>query len=254
VTDGARAVGRAFDLLEALADGPSTLQDLSQATGISKTTAFRLLGTLETRGLVFKDPSRGAYGLGPSLLKATQGPLSGMVAVATLGQASLRELSDETGETAALHVRHGHERLCVAEAPSPQSIRYSSVAGTRAPITNGSVGVVLLAFAPEPSRDHLLLSLQSSEPSFDAAAIERRLAEARQRGWAISAGERVPGATAISVPVTANGQTLALSVLGPVSRLPSHQLRSFLPAMRHQGKQLIRLLDAHRVSSLEAVS
>jgi DNA-binding IclR family transcriptional regulator len=254
MTEGVRALERSLDLLEALADGPRTLLQLSHATRISKTTAFRLLATLTARGLVIKDPARGSYGLGPGLLRATQGPLSGFMAIATLGQASLRSLSDETGETAALHLRHGHERLCIAEVPSPQSIRYSSVAGSRAPITNGSIGVVLLAFAPEASRDRILASLQSAEPPLDAPAMQARLIEARARGWAISIGERVPGATAISVPVTARGQLLALSVLGPATRLPSRQLQSFLPTIRRHAEQLTRVLDAPGTGSLEAVS
>ena len=62
-----QSVDRAVSLLQALAaHGPAGLTELSAGVRIHKATAFRLLSTLEARGLVQQDGERGRYRLGPS--------------------------------------------------------------------------------------------------------------------------------------------------------------------------------------------
>jgi DNA-binding IclR family transcriptional regulator len=237
-------IDRSIDLLEALSEGPRSLTEMSRATGLPKGTAFRLLAGLSARGMVIKDPVGSSYMLGPGLLRLAQGALSGINAIATVGRAELHELCKATGETVALHVQTGVARTCIAEIPSPQSIRYSAVVGAVAPIQNGANGVVLLAFASADQRERTLGLLAASGEDLDRAALDARLKKARRAGWAISVGERVPGATAISIPVQSERLLLALSVLGPETRLPPNVLRRFLPAMRRTASQLVAMLDA----------
>jgi IclR family transcriptional regulator, KDG regulon repressor len=238
-----QVIDRSIDLLETLSEGPRSLTDLCRVTGLPKGTAFRLLAGLAARGMVIKDPVGGTYMVGPALLGLLQGTLSGIGAIATVGQTALRELSESTGETVALHVQSGLERLNLEEVPSLQSIRYSSLAGAVAPVHNGSVGAVLLAFSPEKRCERTLDLLEASGEAFDRGAVEARLSKARRDRYAISIGERVPGATAISVPVQSHHMLLALSVLGPQPRLPVARLKSFLPEMRRAADRLVVVLD-----------
>jgi DNA-binding IclR family transcriptional regulator len=249
-----QVIDRSIDLLEALSEGPRSLTDICRVTGLSKGTAFRLLAGLAARGMVMKDPVGGTYMLGPALLGLVQGALSGIGAIATVGQTVLSELSESTGETVALHVQSGLERLNVEEVPSRHSIRYSSLAGAVAPVHNGSVGAVLLAFSPEERRERTLDLLEASGDTFDRAAVETSLSKARRDGHAISIGERVPGATAISVPVQSRHLLLALSVLGPEPRLPVARLKSFLPGMRRAADRLVVVLDQQAPLPIEEAS
>ena len=70
------------------------------------------------------------------------------------------------------------------------------------------------------------------------------LEETRERGWAISAGERVSGASAVSVPVFAHGQLIAaISVLGPSTRLSEERLEDVAAELRAAAEQIEGLLE-----------
>ena len=60
--DKIRVLGRAFDILEALsaASVPMSLSEITNATGLSKSTAHRILGALHDRSYVFKTDT-GSY-------------------------------------------------------------------------------------------------------------------------------------------------------------------------------------------------
>ena len=62
-----QSVERAVALLDAIAVGPargSTAAELALACGINRATAWRLLATLEGRGLVDRDPATSRYQIG----------------------------------------------------------------------------------------------------------------------------------------------------------------------------------------------
>jgi hypothetical protein len=67
---GTQAVARAIALLKAFSDAQPewTLNELAHATGLNKTTAFRLLSALEAEHLVMRNPLSGAYRLGMELI------------------------------------------------------------------------------------------------------------------------------------------------------------------------------------------
>lgn len=242
--DRVQVIDRSIDLLEALAHGPSSLTEICRQTGLSKGTAFRLLAGLSARGMVMKDPVGNSYVLGPGLLRLVQDALSGIGAVVTVGSKALRELSERTGETVALHVQVGVERVCVEEIPSAHSIRYSSLAGSTAPIWNGATGIVLLAFATPDRRRRTLEDLGDSIPEDERLDLEAKVTRARRDGYSISTGERVPGATAISVPIPSDLMLLSLSVLGPEDRLSPATLKGFLQPMRRTADHLTAVLNA----------
>ena len=62
-----QSVERALALLDAIAAGSprgSTVAELALACGINRATAWRLLATLEGRGLVDRDPATSRYQIG----------------------------------------------------------------------------------------------------------------------------------------------------------------------------------------------
>jgi DNA-binding IclR family transcriptional regulator len=222
---------RAFDLLTALAeDGPMTLTELVRATGLPKGTVYRLLASLTYRHMLIKDPTDSVYMLGPGFLRLMQGSVETVGSMTRAAREALEALRDATGETVILHVRMAMARVCVEELPSREPIRYTAQVGAVAPLHVGSASRVLLAFAPEEERERVLegLTLFPLTPLTvtELAELRERIALTRERGWAQSAGERVIGASAISVPVHGpQGTLFSLSVLGPADRwAPERQL------------------------------
>lgn len=238
-----QVVERAVDVLRTLSDEPATLTEVTRHTRLPKGTAFRILASLSYHDLVFKDPANNTYMLGPGFVRLMQGALTGLGAVATMAKPALIELWETTEETVALHVRMGAERVCIEELPSPQPIRYTASVGASAPLHVGSAGKVLLACLKPPEQRRLLeaLPMRSITPATitdrDQLAEELELVSAQ--GWAASLGERIPAASAITVPVRArSGLVIALSILGPAERLTSERRQEFLPDLRRAATSI----------------
>lgn len=218
-----KAVERSIDLLLMLAEAPMTLTELTQRTAMSKSTVLRLLATLGHGGLVVRDPITKDYRLGPGCLKLGQGFISGKGGFEVLGRDALRDLWRTTGETVAVHIRLGKQRVCVDELPSAEALRLVSGVGLAAPVHVGSAGRALLAFLEPQEVDALMdgvpLDAPGRGPMTSLSALHEELARVRERGYALSEGERVRGASAVSVPVHGpTGVIAALSVLGPAGR------------------------------------
>ena len=258
-----RSVDRALDLLKALerARSPMGVSELGRSAGIPKATAQRLLAALELRGFVEKE--RGRYQLGAAVVALADAFLAGN----SLTRASLpvlEELVASTGETASLYVRQGFDRVVVQRVHSPHPLRYILRIGQRLPLHLGASGQLLSAAMDE---DELLRYLDRigeirlatgerlSKPDFLA-----KLARARERGFALSFGERDSGVVSVAAPVlrerehargvdvpsgmfTVHGGTVAaVGVTGPRVRMTPEKVDQVIQAVRRAADQIA---DSH---------
>lgn len=238
MSDGrVQSVERGIDILMSLANGPKTLTEVKSETGLSKGTAFRLLASLNYENLVVKEAHSNLYMLGPGFLRLFQGVMQGVGAITAVAKPALIDLWEQTQETVAVHVRVGAERICIEELPSPLPIRYVSTLGAAAPLHVGSAGKVLIAFMEGKEMEKTLQSLpllpMTDATISDPAALRHELDTVRRQGYAMSTGERIPGAAAVSVPVHGlQGFLASLSILGPADRLPRRRRLELVPAMQ----------------------
>ena len=118
----------------------------------------------------------------------------------------LEGLRDESGESTQLYVREGDHRVCVASVERVTGLRDTVPVGAVMPLSRGSAGKILLAFAPGGVDDRP-----------DAAELRG----IRVRGWAQSVAEREAGVASVSAPVFGEDGRLkaAVSISGPISRL-----------------------------------
>jgi DNA-binding IclR family transcriptional regulator len=231
-----KSVERCIDVLFVLSERPMTLTEVGSKSGLSKSTALRMLGTLAYGGMVIKDPLSGTYQLGPGCLKLGHGFMNGQGGLAALAREPLHALWAQTRETVAIHVRMGRQRVCVDEIPSPHGVRYVTEVGSSAPIYIGSAGRALLAFMQPSELDTLVGGAPFIAPAtgavIDKEQFRQELETVRRRGYATSEGERILGATAISVPVSGPGGVIAsLSTLGPAGRWTHRARLAVLPQM-----------------------
>lgn len=202
---GVGVLDRSVALLNLLTDGPRSLRRLSDASGLPRPTAHRLLVALERHGMVARD-SAGLFRLGPRLTELALCADPSLDLAAMAGPV-LARLHEATGESVQLYVRSGDQRLCIAAKDAGTGLRDSVPVGALLPLAAGSGGKVLLAWSVDASRF-------DSVPASELAAI-------RDRGWAASVAEREAGVASISAPVLRSDGTVAaaLCVSGPVSRL-----------------------------------
>jgi DNA-binding IclR family transcriptional regulator len=231
---GTQAVQRALGLLKVFtAERPVLgLAELAAATGLNKTTAYRLLCALASEGLVERLTEGGGYRLGPELLALGSRAL-GAASLRGASRAELQGLAFTTRETATLEVLVGRDALCLDEASGDHVVASMPSIGTRWPAHATSTGKVLLAHLPEPILDRLLdtpLAAPTPRTIVDPVALRRELARIRERGWALASEELEAGFLAVAAPVrgAADEVVAAVSVGGPRSRLSQERVKEIL--------------------------
>ncbi|HEX6231185.1 MAG TPA: IclR family transcriptional regulator [Actinomycetota bacterium] len=231
---GVGTLDRAVMVLEAVESGARTFTDVARATGLSRTTAHRLVKALEAhRFLAFYGGF--GYRLGPRLLRlATEAARE--LPLRDVAHPVLERLARSTGESAQLFVRSGDERVCIDAVESVNELRTIVPVGASLPLHAGSAAKVFLAWDPRPSR-HV-------RRATDPARFGRDIELVRSRGWASSAGERQSGVGSVSAPVLGAYDILlaAVSVSGPASRLGRAGARRYAPAVVGAAREIERAL------------
>ncbi len=221
------AVLSALSILDCFVTNPTlSIKQLVEMTGLTRNRVMRLSGTLEKMGYLIQDLETKRIGLGFRVLvlgKAFERSNN----LSTMVRPILKELAQNTGESATLYVLEGTHRLVLAREEGTQVIRYSVTEGQQFPIHAGASGKVILAFSPEDVRRKLISSKKLTRFTpytvTDPAVLEAELARVRSNGYAFSQSERARDAASISAPVFNHENRLvgALSIGGPVSRLAS---------------------------------
>lgn len=193
-------IAKAGAILDAVEIGPQDLADLVALTGQPRATCHRLAGALMDLRLLQRDQS-GRYTIGPraaELAAAANGDRLRAIALPRL-----RQLRDQTGESAQIYRRQGEHRLCVASVEPASGLRDTVPEGALLTMAAGSAAQVLAAWS-------------DGSEAFDA----RTLRSVRSRGWAHSIGERESGVASVSAPVWSAGRVVAaVSISGPSARL-----------------------------------
>ncbi|MDH6592493.1 DNA-binding IclR family transcriptional regulator [Variovorax sp. TBS-050B] len=221
---GAAAVDRALSLLSAFQPGDETLSlaQFAERTALYKSTALRLLASLEHARLIRRQAD-GRYALGPEIAR-----LHGLYAAAQsldrIVLPVLRSLAATTGESAAYHVRQpqgeGWVRLCQFRVDSSHLVRDHVRAGDLLPSDRGAGARVLIAWGPEAERPR-------------AAEEDRRLYDAiRAQGFCALVGDRTAELAGISAPVFhADGSlAAALTLTMPTHRYDARHIAPVLAA------------------------
>jgi DNA-binding IclR family transcriptional regulator len=196
-----------------------TLTECAEASGLTKSSAHRLLLSLEAVGLVERDGVR--WRLGPRVV---------WLATVRLGQFELRREAGlrlrELGRTfraaAAFSVPEGSDMVYVERQESPEPFAASARLGGRAPIWSGAAGkAVLSRLTPAEREAHLDFDEWHRLPPATRAEVLDEVDRASVRGYAIDPGTFFEGISGLAVPVCdVHGQPVAsLSLILPPDRL-----------------------------------
>jgi DNA-binding IclR family transcriptional regulator len=233
VTERIQSVDRAIDLLLAVAAaGPTDagVPALAKACGLNRATAWRLLKTLQARGLVTVDVS-GRYTLGVTAVEL--GGAAGPDALIAAAHPVLERMCAQTGETASLAMP-GVGGLTYVDEVTPPAVLTASWLGRTVPLHATSTGKALLAFLPPAELRRVLPSALHgfTDTTITAAmALDAELVATRSRGYGTCAGELESALYGVSAPVLdRSGRPLAvLSIWGPKDRVPEQRFAELGP-------------------------
>ena len=236
-----QAVDRAAALLKAVADSrqPLTVVELAAATGLNRSTAWRLLATLDQHGLVERDPVTQRYSVGYAILQMAAG--GDYDALVRRARPAIERLANETGETASLAVAKRFDLVYVDQVEASQ-VMSPNWLGRAAPLHATSSGKAFLAWLPPEERVALLtparLKRYTPTTITTRAELESELEAVRRDRYAVCVGELEQTLYGASAAVLNERErpVAIVSVWGPEHRIPRERLAEI-------GERAVRAAD-----------
>src|SRR5262245_23224807 len=202
-TAGVQSVDRAITILEVLArTGEGGVTEVAEELGVHKSTAFRLVSTLESHGLVEQTEERGKYRLGVGLLRLA-GATTARLDVVQEARPICRALAASTGEAVNIAVLSESSALYLDQVAGSSALQPRNWVGQHIPLHATSNGKVLLSGLASDRLDEVLHGL----PAYTELTITKRsqlrreLETVRSDGYAAAVDELEVGLTAVAAPI-----------------------------------------------------
>ncbi|GAA4897034.1 IclR family transcriptional regulator [Tessaracoccus lubricantis] len=218
------ALMRALDIMELFVERGARFNaaQITEATGLPRTTVHELLTTLVHRGYLNRDEV-GNFELGVRTAQLGNAYAARFDLLAAATEVA-RDVGQATGHTCSVALREGAEVFYLAKVEGNEALSLISSVGKRAPASCTGLGKALLSELDPLELDRLYptgqLPALSAHSITDLGELKKALAEARARGYAVEREESGPGvACAASVIRDAAGTAVAaLSVSVPLAR------------------------------------
>lgn len=245
-----RTVDGALQTLELLAErGRIGVRDVASTLDCSRSSAYRIVRTLQDRGWV-GEAEPGSYELGPFALVLGSRALQ-RLSLRDIALPSMRRLVGLTEETVTVSVLVAAERVCVDQLESPRQVRMTVQVGRPYPLYAGASGkAILMGMAPETLERYLARArfarLAPNTPS-GRDALVASLDLARAQGYVVSVAERDPEAYSVAAPLRARaGVVGSIAICGPASRFTPADAARFGPLVRDAAAEISAALGAGR--------
>lgn len=237
-----QSVERALSILDLFSEQRTELKitEISQQTGLHKSTLHSLLKTLQLHGYVEQSEPNGPYRLGMKLFERGFLVLKAKSFVA-VARPHLAALALRTGQTTHIGVLDGQHGVYVDKIEGERSIIAYSRIGRQMPLHTTAIGKVLLAFQSRMTRDAILDGYDFgpvTENSIrDPEAFRKALEEVQEQGYAVDEQENVRGVRCAAVPIRDHEGKLAgaISVSTIVENISRDEFASFIDQLRAAG-------------------
>jgi IclR family acetate operon transcriptional repressor len=235
MSESVRAVERALDVLLCFTNQTPELSmtQIADQVGIHKSTAHRLLATLESKRFIQRDPDTGIYRLGIRLLQ---------MAYLTLEQNDLRRLAapfmhrlcDLYEENIDLTVLDDTDVVFINILEGPQRVKLAAAIGQRLPAFATASGKAILGFLPEKNVCRILergMPQLTPYTKISQEALLKDLHHVRELGFSISEQELEEQINAVAAPILdQQGHPLgSIAVAGPAFRLVHERMMEIGP-------------------------
>jgi IclR family acetate operon transcriptional repressor len=222
-----RAVVRVMDILDLLQNSPDgrSLVDVSEAVGLPRSSAYRYLSTLQTRGYVQRDGGTGLYRFGLAFLPSHGRHLEVLAARA---RPVMEELRDRLGETINLGVLDGNRVVYLEILESNRAVRLAARRGDRDPIHSTALGKAIASRIGSDSVVAILaaerMPKRTSKTITEEARYLAELEKVRSRGFAVDLGENEEDGRCVAVPIQNSRVLAAISLSAPCARLEADHI------------------------------
>jgi DNA-binding IclR family transcriptional regulator len=241
------AVEGALSILETLGTAQAmSLTELAKKLGLGKSSVYRLLATLVSRGYVERDPWGERYRLTYRLF-VVGSRAAERLGLREVAQPVMDRLASQTRETVNLGVLDGFRTVSIHLVESAHPLRiHMRIGGVPAHAT--ATGKLLLAALPPEELARRLagrrLSSLTDRTIKSRSALQAELRRVRDQGYAIDDEECSLGLRCVGAPVHDHRGTVvaALSMVAPCHRLSPSDLPAAIATVREAAQEISRHL------------
>ncbi len=242
-----RSSEKTLAILELVADGARTLNDLAERSSMPKSTVHRLAKSLLEGGYLRHDGHD--YLLGYKLLDLGE-RVKRELRLPHVARDAMMRLSEETSETVHLGELDGSHVVYLEKVDGGRGLRMASYVGLRSPAQTTAMGKVLLAaLPPREARGRLLrLEPRTHYSITDPDAILAELDDVRAQGYAFDREENEIGIRCLAAPVVdaADAVVAAVSLSGATQFITAERQRDLVPTLRACADRISHGLGAAR--------
>lgn len=242
------AFARGLKLMELLSAHPEgLLMTEMESLELPPASLFRMLATLCDTGYADREKN-GLYRLNGKLLSVAARAVENN-SLTSAAEAAMRELRDQTGESAMLAVLHGGEGVVIHQEVSRQAVKVILEIGHRFPLHSAAPAKAILAFLPTSRTDELIRTIRftpfTSKTIRNARDFRAELEKVRKSGIAFDRGEELEDLHCVAAPVrNGRGESLAaVWISGPASRLAEAKMKHFAPLVRQAAQQIEKRMN-----------
>ena len=246
---GVQSVDRALSIIETLAEDDEgyRLSDLAVRTGLSTSTAHRLLATLEKRRFVQFDRYQSKWHVGAQsfAVGATFARRRNIVAQA---MPYLRKLRDQTRETANLAVVDDESIIVLTRMESREIMRSLTKVGGRVAMVASGAGKAVLANYSDQDVNAIIrrqgMPRLTEKSIVRPSELFRELQAIRRQGYAVDDEEARMGLRCVAAVVYSDCSEplAAISVSGMTSRVTNDRLPALGRMVREVAAELTAAL------------
>jgi DNA-binding IclR family transcriptional regulator len=252
----AKAV-RALNWLMQTPEEEVGVRQMAAALSLTPSNAHQVLNALLAERLVHQDKSTGRYSLGLETLRWAN-LIVDRTPLRAIALPEMRRLVQTCNETVFLGIYdYGRrEMMFAANIESMHQLRYVIALNRWFPITAGASALAILAFLPADDIDSILaedpLPALTQNTITDPRKLKRELALIRKQGYAVSRGQREPGAVGLGAPIFDHESRVVgdLVVTIPEQRFKKASLKPLSEKLRHHASEVTRGIGGKVPSSL----
>ncbi|MCM2675889.1 IclR family transcriptional regulator [Alkalicoccobacillus plakortidis] len=248
-----QAVDRALEIIDILKEHPKGLgvTEIANRIGVVKSTAHRLLSSLESKHYVRRTVDQQRYRLGLKFLEIKSYVID-TTDIVEEAHPLLEELVEKVGEITHLVLLDGFEMVYIDKVEPNQTIRIFSRTGKRAPIHCTGVGKAIAAHFNEAQLKKYFhqAELEGYTPhTFTSEeAFREELSQIKQLGYALDNEEHELGIRCVAAPIWNHEGKVenAISVTGPIDRMSDEKIEELKPILIHTANLISKAIGAFR--------
>ena len=250
-----QSLARGLDILIILAEAnqPMGVTELAQLLKVDKSSVFRLLSTLASRGFVGQDDDTRRYRPGLRIVELSRRVLD-RVELRSVARPWLKRLQQDTGESVHLAILTDGRAVYVEQEASAATLNVNTEIGGQAPVHCTAIGKALIAYLSPEDLERCLgqAELTCYTPRTITALRELvpHLESVRERGYAVDDEEFDPGVRCVAAAIRDHrGKVVAsVGISGPSIRVTLGRIPELGEVVMETARQISQLIGYNGVA------